>query len=650
MKNIVQDKSVNLALICDENYVMPTVVAMTSMKATKDAYSTYSVYVFTSDVSKESREKIISMNDEQAGFFVRIVETEELDVLKKCAINGLHVSTAALVKFFIADLLDGLDKVLYLDGDILVQKDLTRLYNTELGNKYAAVVKDYKPMVYNPPQTQKLGIAHKSYFNSGVMLLNLKKFRADRLNEKLVNYRLHGLNFFMDQDALNVVFSDNVLHLDLLDNAMSSTIFYFDFEELSKYYGIEGLNSKKEIYENATIVHLCTKYKPWKYSNVPYAREWYAAYKLSPFCKEWLPRETLGFDIYRKVFANYGVGNHNYCGVEIPEITISMTSYPARIDTVYKTIESLLIQTVPVDRVVLWLAAEQFPNGMDDLPQELQDYASRELTIKWCEDLKPHKKYFFALQEYPDDVIITVDDDVYYPENLIETLVRSYIKFPYAVSATRAHLIQMDGDKVAPYSKWKREFNIEGYPSISLCATGVGGVLYPPHIFSNEVFNVEAIKMNCLMADDLWLKLNELLTDTPVVVAGNCKNLRYVEDTQECALYHQNDIGCGNDEVLSKLLEKYNSYYGKNTLLQKLCISNANSEPMSIETQKLRQQLKRARHEKKEIEASIDYRIGRLITWFPRKIRGGIQCLADNGWKYTVEHFFQKVLRKLGVK
>ena len=97
----------------------------------------------------------------------------------------------------------------------------------------------------------------------------------------------------------------------------------------------------------------------------------------------------------------------------------------------------------------------------------------------------------------------------------------------------RAHLITFsDNGEIESYSNWKREFAEVGIPSMALCATGVGGVLYPPGIMHEELFNKERIEKLCICADDLWLKVMQILAYCPVVVAAKPKKLIYLEDSQ----------------------------------------------------------------------------------------------------------------------
>ena len=639
-----KEQVIHVVFICDENYVMPTIVAVTSIYINKEKSSKYSIHIIASDISSKSHRLFEELNKED--FRVSILDLSQTETYSKYQIKNLHVSTAALHKFNIANLFDQYEKILYLDGDVLIQKDLMNLYNLDISNVYAAVVKDYKPMTYNPPQVEKLGIKHTSYFNSGVMLLNLKKMREDNLSEKLFNYRIKGINYFMDQDALNVVFKEKVQYISFLYNVMSSVMGAFNFNVLKSYYELSEIKNKDDIYKKATIIHLCTRYKPWNYSNVPFAHEWYYYYKNSS-CKENLKREEIDISVRKKLFAEIGqeINDTEFLG---KKIIVSLTSYPARINFVSQVIESIMKQTIKVDKILLWLAESQFPAKELELPMELTEKIFDSLEICWCDDLKPHKKYYYSMQKFPDDIIITVDDDVYYETDLVETLLSSYRKYPYAVSAMRAHQIMFEEDgHISPYSKWKREYDIVGCPSMGLIATGVGGVLYPPRIMSEELFNKEKIFESCINADDLWLKIMQVMMNTPVVVACKPKKLVNIKNSQKNALWKNNDRNNANDIQLNKILEIYDNFWSEEDSLTKrirLSSEHITSETINSEMKikELQQELKEKKRELKGIYDSKSYKLGRMLTFFPRKLRGGIRCYQENGLQYTLNRIKEK--------
>src|SRR5690606_34895919 len=150
--------------------------------------------------------------------------------------------------------------------------------------------------------------------------------------------------------------------------------------------------------------------------------------------------------------------NRNTPGVEKnPDfhLVVSLTTFSKRIDDVYLTIESLFQQSRKADKIVLWLSKEEFTE--DDVPAILRKQCERGLEIEFCEkNLRSYKKFYYALQKYPNSLILTVDDDVLYPLDMIDQLCRAYRKEPDVVHCQRAHRITLDGNgNVLPYREWE---------------------------------------------------------------------------------------------------------------------------------------------------------------------------------------------------
>lgn len=239
-------------------------------------------------------------------------------------------------------------------------------------------------------------------------------------------------------------------------------------------------------------------------------------------------------------------------------LIVSLTSYPPRIDRVHRVVESLYQQTVQADAIILYLSLEEFPRAEDDLPDQLRVLIGKKgFKIEWVEDnLKSHKKYYYALQKYRDDTVITVDDDTVYAESMISDLVRGCRRFPHAISARRARIVLKCGHGLEGYRKW--DGNLEEYadiPRMDLCAIGVGGICYPPGAGSENWFRKEDILAIAGKQDDLWLKYNEIMNYMPVVYVPPSQKDIQVDGAKENGLFGFN-INGGNDRCAGALLKR----------------------------------------------------------------------------------------------
>ena len=253
--------------------------------------------------------------------------------------------------------------------------------------------------------------------------------------------------------------------------------------------------------------------------------------------------------------------NHSIGVDDKSDVIVSLTTYPARIDTVGITIESLFNQTYKPKKVLLYLSKEQFPEELKELPKKLIKLQERGLEIVFVEDdLKPHKKYYYAMQEYPNDLIITADDDIFYSEKHIERLVCASKKFPNAVICSRSHRIKLTNDSQGfePYNSWKEILTDE--PDEMTVPIGCNGVLYKKEFFNEELFDIEKIKKISLFTDDLWLKVMELKNG---IKAYNCveEPLVYFDNmfNKNTGLWHTNTTNENNrnDKVWNELVKEY---------------------------------------------------------------------------------------------
>lgn len=276
--------------------------------------------------------------------------------------------------------------------------------------------------------------------------------------------------------------------------------------------------------------------------------------------KENVKSASLG-DLLRKKEEEIG-----YSKYESEAVIVSLTSHPERMEKIHLTIESLLNQTSKPQKILLWLSMEQFPNKEEGLPEELLALCDDDLfEIRWTEDdLKPHKKYYYAASEYTEFPIIIVDDDVIYDATLVEKLMRSYRKFPHAISCMRANLMMINPEgQLRPYDSWLMDYKtLLDTPSYQLLPTGVGGVLYPPHSLPKEAFNTEAIKRTCLLCDDIWLKLMATHNGYATVVPMDYCGYTNIEGTQEVALWKTNVHRNNNDVSLENILKYYGEELG----------------------------------------------------------------------------------------
>jgi len=241
-----------------------------------------------------------------------------------------------------------------------------------------------------------------------------------------------------------------------------------------------------------------------------------------------------------------------------PKLIVTLTSHPPRIPTIHITINTLLNQTVKPDLIILWLAQSQFPHMEKDLPRKLLRLKRYGLTINWCENMKSYTKLIPTLKLFPEDILVTADDDVYYNPYWLEKLYDSYISNKTSIHCHRMHRIKLDETKKPlSYLQWEFCSNLTNESFFNFL-TGFGGVLYPPHSLHPDVLKHELFQSLAPHADDIWFWAMAVLNRTKIkVVENGYNNPITISETQDIGLWRTINIKGANDYQLKNVLDYF---------------------------------------------------------------------------------------------
>jgi hypothetical protein len=261
-------------------------------------------------------------------------------------------------------------------------------------------------------------------------------------------------------------------------------------------------------------------------------------------------------------------------------MVISLTSFPARLPHIAPCLESLVTQKSAEDCLVLWLGKEQFPHGMDDIPEIILPFSTRKsgsVDIRFTEDIRSFTKLLPALEAFPDDTIITVDDDVSYAPHTIDILKKAHAQDPTAIFA---HAVS---DLYRSHGEWRRTSGTHGFlasPQPLRMMLGIGAVLYPPHGFSKLALDRQLFQKLSPTNDDIWFWYCAAKRGTPILRVPHAINrLRMIAATSIGALSATNEAKddavnreyirriCDYDTKFAKHLESVHSRH----LLQIVC-------------------------------------------------------------------------------
>jgi FkbM family methyltransferase len=182
-----------------------------------------------------------------------------------------------------------------------------------------------------------------------------------------------------------------------------------------------------------------------------------------------------------------------------PRFIVTLTSHGQRIAaTAPDAIYSIFQQSVLPDRIILWLAHDA------TIPPRLRTLQERGLEIRFCDDIGPYSRLIPALREFPDDVLVTADDGIEYPQDWFATLKTAWLREPDKIWCHLAATVTDDSHTLLPVQEWGKDSGHSTTPQGRLIPLNAGGVLYPPGALSELVTDTQQFMALAPHHDDFW--------------------------------------------------------------------------------------------------------------------------------------------------
>ncbi|BAY23462.1 glycosyl transferase family 8 [Calothrix sp. NIES-2100] len=246
----------------DNNYAMPLTVTVRSALANIKSHRQICLFILDGGISQANKHKIIQS-----------LATEKVDITWIKIDNTLfenlvltrHLTVSSYYRLMITQVISqDLDKVIYLDTDMVVVGDLEELWNIDIGDNYALAVQDdvelYISMSDGLRNYQELGICpDEKYFNSGLLVINLEKWRNENIGNKVIEYIRQNREFVRnDQDGLNAVLAGKWRELHPRWNQMPKIYDYSSWKESPFPEDIYN-----QVLHQPYIIHFTNSPKPW---------------------------------------------------------------------------------------------------------------------------------------------------------------------------------------------------------------------------------------------------------------------------------------------------------------------------------------------------------------------------------------------------
>lgn len=308
-------EKVSIALCIDENLVEHVGVLLYSISVNTSSF--VDVYIIHDNLSYSSLEKLTELDKSFPTIKINIIKIPDniQNQLNKISLEGNKLPVTSCYRFILADLLPSLDRIIYLDVDTLVLRDLTELWRTDLEGKFIGVVKD---ALINLNVAQKIVSERKSYFNSGMLLMDLNLFRKYDICNDLVDFAIDVAEYceYGDQDILNYYFIDGYKLLDIKWNCGRELLEDREKEVgIVHFYGLEKPwnNMVYTFYVRENIINMEHIYKLYQYRFL----------QKSKSLKNNKVTIVVTLDIFKYSKTLESVLLQSYCNIEVKVIDVS---------------------------------------------------------------------------------------------------------------------------------------------------------------------------------------------------------------------------------------------------------------------------------------------------------------------------------------
>jgi lipopolysaccharide biosynthesis glycosyltransferase/1-acyl-sn-glycerol-3-phosphate acyltransferase len=251
--------TVEIFYACDEKFLKYTEVSLHSMMKNASGERNYHVHILHTGISEDSEKRVMAKATDSFKITFDDV-TGELETLSDRLPLRDYYSNSTYFRLFIADMYPELDKAIYIDGDTVVNGDISELFDTDVTKYDVAACREQAIVqedVYGTYVEKCLGLDRNAYFNAGVLLLNCKRFRGNKMLERFSELlEIYNCRVTQDEDYLNIMFKDHVL---FLPQCWNSEVFgEIEYSE-----------------EESKIIHYIMVAKPWHYADCRYAESFW---------------------------------------------------------------------------------------------------------------------------------------------------------------------------------------------------------------------------------------------------------------------------------------------------------------------------------------------------------------------------------------
>lgn len=344
-----KDNCVSIMLACEDDYMKYTDVLLESIYENSSDEYFYDIVICHRDITEKNQRIAKSIFAKKNNFLIRFADvTRNFEKYNKVHVYG-HFTYETYYRFLVLDIFENYDRILYLDCDMVVNTDISKLFFTPMNDEYVAAVRDYDfiaECVHDKEMLRENVLKHIkiddyfNYFQAGVLLFNLAALKTKFTSEDIFKVAISRNWFYLDQDILNSMFNGHVKYLDDRWNVFSMLKtdkeigrYFLLRKELAAQFAVSYQKSRKDPY----IIHFAGVPKVWDDSDVDFGDYFWKYARNSPLYEQLLKNTVTGVSVMQDwiMFGCKGSDNRGEKFFTLKTIKVPWNSTYAIIDVVH---------------------------------------------------------------------------------------------------------------------------------------------------------------------------------------------------------------------------------------------------------------------------------------------------------------------------
>lgn len=299
IKPAFRDNNLPIVICFDDNYSHSGGALVQTIVKNSDSHKNYDILVLENGVSQRNKERLVSLIGRVPNFSLRFFDVNAFDEIKDVHTRA-HFSPATYARLFIPRVFRAQERVLFIDADTVVNDDVAKLFEVDLGENLVAAVKDIVMegfVKHGAVSDQHTGAMEAKYylrdylglddidgyFQAGLILFNLHQMHQENTYNKLIDALKEKTYWFLDQDIMNRVFQGRIHYLPMTWNVFHGNGNTFEFFPGLKF---ATFSTFLEIRRNPSMIHFAGDQKPWNNPRVDFAEMYWNALRNTPWYEE----------------------------------------------------------------------------------------------------------------------------------------------------------------------------------------------------------------------------------------------------------------------------------------------------------------------------------------------------------------------------